>query len=96
MGENMRDATRGLSDLASIERVKRLALIALFSDDELMELLVLKGGNALDIVYGVAQRSPLDLDFSIETEFKADALPRIQAKVQAALETTFALARFKV
>jgi hypothetical protein len=96
MGETMPDATRGLSDLAFIQRVKRLALIALFSDDELMELLVLKGGNALDIVYNVAQRSSLDLDFSIESKFKAEALPGIQAKVQAALETTFALAGYKV
>jgi hypothetical protein len=55
---------------ADFERIKRLAVIAAFSDDELLDRLVLKGGNALDIVYGIRSRSSLDLDFSIEGEFE--------------------------
>ncbi len=34
-----------------IDRIKRLAIIALISDDYLMETLVLKGGNAMRMAY---------------------------------------------
>ncbi|MFH1883416.1 MAG: hypothetical protein ABIL62_11975 [Planctomycetota bacterium] len=44
-------------DLDKLEQIKRIAIIALFSDDDLMDSLVLKGGNALDMIYGVAQRA---------------------------------------
>ena len=50
-------------DLDRIEKIKRLAIIAMFSDDDLMERLVLKGGNALDIVYEIGSRASMDLDF---------------------------------
>lgn len=46
--------------------IRRLTIIALFSDDWLVDQLVLKGGNALSLVYGVSPRTSLDLDFSLE------------------------------
>jgi predicted nucleotidyltransferase component of viral defense system len=52
-----------------LKEIRRLVIIALFSDDELMEKLVLKGGNALDIVYGVGSRASLDIDLSIAQDF---------------------------
>lgn len=54
----------------SLETVRRKILIALFSDDELMNSLVLKGGNALALVYQVGSRASLDMDFSIENRFQ--------------------------
>lgn len=56
-------------DLKKLEEIKRLAVMAMFSDDVLMDTLVLKGGNALDIVYKIASRSSIDLDFSMERDF---------------------------
>jgi Nucleotidyl transferase AbiEii toxin, Type IV TA system len=53
----------------SLDDVRRRILIALFSDDELMEALVLKGGNALALIYKVGGRASLDMDFSIAAEF---------------------------
>jgi predicted nucleotidyltransferase component of viral defense system len=53
----------------SLEELRRRILIALFSDDELMDALVLKGGNALALVHKVGSRASLDLDFSIEASF---------------------------
>jgi predicted nucleotidyltransferase component of viral defense system len=53
----------------SLEEVRRRILIALFSDDELMNTLVLKGGNALALVYKVGSRASLDMDFSIQSAF---------------------------
>ncbi len=37
-----------------IDALKRLTVIALFSDDRLVEQLVLKGGNALMLAYDLA------------------------------------------
>ena len=34
-----------------LQKIKRLAIVAMFSDDDLLERLVLKGGNALDLVH---------------------------------------------
>ena len=58
-------------DFEKLEEIKKLAIISAFSDDELMDMLVLKGGNALDIVYKIANRASIDLDFSIETDLIA-------------------------
>ena len=54
-----------------LDRIKRLAVIAMFSDDTLLDKLVPKGGNALDLVLGVTTRASIDLDFSIEHAFGA-------------------------
>ncbi len=40
-------------------------IIAMFSDDELMEMLVLKGGNAMALFYSEYSRASIDLDFSL-------------------------------
>ncbi|HTQ10802.1 MAG TPA: nucleotidyl transferase AbiEii/AbiGii toxin family protein, partial [Fimbriimonadaceae bacterium] len=72
-----------------MDRVKRLVLVALFSDEDLTDLLVLKGGNALDIAYGIALRSSLDIDFSLPGEFILP-LPQIRSKLEACLTSTFA------
>ncbi len=47
------------------DEIRRLTITALFSDDELYEQIVLKGGNAISLVYGYSSRGSLDLDFSI-------------------------------
>ena len=57
---------RGAMDFAD---VRRLTIVALFSDDQLFEQIVLKGGNALNLVYGLSPRTSLDLDFSMESDF---------------------------
>jgi len=76
-------------DLNKINRIKKFALIALFSDDELMQILVLKGGNALDLVYQIDGRSSLDLDFSIEILLTEEDEKRIGGKIEKVLIATF-------
>lgn len=49
--------------------VRRLIITALFADEKLTEQLVLKGGNALSLVYELSSRTSLDLDFSIAKDF---------------------------
>ena len=59
--------------------IRRIAITALFSDDMLLDRLVLKGGNALSLVYKLTSRTSLDLDFSMANDFDdfADARERI-------------------
>jgi predicted nucleotidyltransferase component of viral defense system len=54
----------------SLEEVRRRILIAMVSDDQLMNELVLKGGDALALVHEVGHRASLDMDFSIATQFQ--------------------------
>jgi hypothetical protein len=75
--------------LSEIERIKELALISMFSDDDLMEALVLKGGNALDLAYNLKDRASIDLDFSIENTFEDNRFNYLRGKLKTALETTF-------
>src|SRR3972149_6416667 len=72
-----------------LERIKKLVIIAMFSDDDLMDLLVLKGGNALDIIYGISMRASVDQDFSMEKDFDQKELNVIQEKIQKVLSETF-------
>jgi len=70
-----------------LERIKKLVIIAMFSDDALMERLVLKGGNLLDIVYGVSTRASVDVDLSIDGEF--DDIDSLRDRVANTLRATF-------
>lgn len=77
-----------------LDEVRRRILIALFSDDELMDALVLKGGNALALVHKVGSRASLDMDFSIAAAF-AD-LDRAKARIFDTLRREFALVGYVV
>jgi predicted nucleotidyltransferase component of viral defense system len=68
-------------DLAEI---RKTAIVALFSDDLLMEDLVLKGGNALSLVYGFGSRSSIDIDLSMAKDFRdlAEAKKRLFAALR--------------
>lgn len=75
-------------DLEFLNELKKRVIIAMFSDDDLMEHLVLKGGNLLDIVYGISTRPSKDVDFSIPGKFPD--LEVLRTKVEGALKATFA------
>ena len=71
-------------------KVKRLAVIAIVSDDQLMETLVLKGGNALDIAYNASGRASIDLDFSMGDAFSRDEIEKVAQRIEKRLVETFA------
>ncbi|QIL81118.1 nucleotidyl transferase AbiEii/AbiGii toxin family protein [Diaphorobacter sp. HDW4A] len=71
-----------------LEAIKRAAIVAMFADDELMDVLVLKGGNAMDIVHQVNSRASVDLDFSMKDDLDHEA---VLPNLQRALEATFDL-----
>jgi len=85
---------RQMEHLAFLDRVKRLVVVAMFSDDDLMERLVLKGGNLLDLVYQVSARASLDVDFSVDGDIE-DA-GELKDKIVRVLTATFAAEGFQV
>jgi predicted nucleotidyltransferase component of viral defense system len=87
-----------------VNKIKRIALIALASDDELVETLVLKGGNAIDLAQkpkgNTISRTSYDLDYSIEDgDFSEDEITiskRIEATlIQTFLESDFVIIDYK-
>jgi predicted nucleotidyltransferase component of viral defense system len=76
------------------KRIKYLTLISLFSDNDLLDILVLKGGTALEF-YDLDYRLSLDLDFSIENEFDQD-LKVMREKIEKVLRNTFREEGFEV
>lgn len=78
-----------------LERVKRLAVVAMFSDDELRDHLVLKGGNAMDLIHRLSTRASVDLDFSMQHDFP-DAPDDFKARVERALLRIFQPENFEV
>lgn len=81
------------------KKLRTITLIALFSDDVMLETLVLKGGNALDIGYGFNSRASMDLDFSMSQDF-ADMgltdLEQVRQRLEDILSTTFIEHGYKV
>jgi predicted nucleotidyltransferase component of viral defense system len=76
-------------DLTFLEKIKKLAIIAIVSNDELMEKLVLKGGNAIDLIYQASGRASIDLDFSMEREFNKKELSHLGKQIKNSLIETF-------
>jgi len=68
----------------------------MFSDDELMDCLVLKGGNALDLIHRMSTRASLDVDFSMENDFPEGERESFRQRVERALRVTFREAGYEV
>jgi predicted nucleotidyltransferase component of viral defense system len=60
----------GKTNRMDLDEIRRLTIISLFADDRLMNQIVLKGGNALNLVYQLSSRTSVDLDFSIDRDFE--------------------------
>lgn len=70
-----------------LEEFKKLVIIALFSDADLMQTFVLKGGNLLDVVYGISSRPSIDIDLSMCGEFTD--MEKARASIEKALRACF-------
>lgn len=67
--------------------VRTTIITAVASDDLLQEMLVLKGGNALELAHKIGERASLDLDFSLEGDFGSPA--EVEARLFRALRDRF-------
>ncbi|HLO40880.1 MAG TPA: nucleotidyl transferase AbiEii/AbiGii toxin family protein [Phycisphaerales bacterium] len=70
-----------------LERIKTLTIIALVSDDDLMDRLVLKGGNAMRLIHDLPVRQSLDLDFSLDGDL--GPMDEARGKIERLLVETF-------
>jgi predicted nucleotidyltransferase component of viral defense system len=77
-----------------LSEIRRLVIIAMFSDDLLFHQLALKGGNALNLVYKFGSRASVDVDLSIEGDF-AD-IEDTKERILRALRNRFAEAKYTV
>lgn len=82
-------------DTNLLERIKLLAIQAMFLDDELLEQLVLKGGNAMALVHRVSARASVDLDFSMQHDF-GEAIDGMTTRIEKTLTSTFREGGFEV
>lgn len=73
----------------SLDEIRKLVIISLFTDDYLLNRLVLKGGNALYLIYNIDERSSIDIDLSIESDFKKGELQLVKTILKKSLEDTF-------
>lgn len=81
-------------DRGRLERIKKIATISLFSDDDLMDKFVLKGGNALNLIYKLGQRASIDIDVSMEND--VEDVNEFAVKLEKALTLNFDENGFKV
>jgi predicted nucleotidyltransferase component of viral defense system len=72
-----------------IDKIKRLTIRALLEDEILMALLVLKGGNAIDIAYDISSRGSIDIDFSMEKDFTENEKIRVKNQAASLLNAEF-------
>jgi hypothetical protein len=70
-----------------LQSFKRQVILALFADNVLMQQLVLKGGNLLDVVYGISTRPSRDIDLSICGE--VENLGLFRSTIENALRNWF-------
>jgi predicted nucleotidyltransferase component of viral defense system len=70
-----------------LQSFKREVILALFADNTLMQQLVLKGGNLLDVVYGISTRPSRDIDLSICGD--VEDLDRFRQTIEKALAKWF-------
>lgn len=72
-----------------LEKIRTTVIVAVCSDDYLLDRLVLKGGNALALIHGVGFRTSLDIDFSMEDDF--EDLEKAEKHLLTALQNNFNL-----
>jgi predicted nucleotidyltransferase component of viral defense system len=77
------------------DEIRRLVIVAMFSDDQLMEHFALKGGNALTIVHKLAGRTSVDVDLSMGGDFAED-FNAVGDRIRRALTARFDSAGFAV
>ncbi len=79
-----------MTNLETLQRIKRLTISALVADEILMGILVLKGGNALDLAYDITNRGSIDIDFSMEKDFSEMEKSRLLSQISHLLNKEFA------
>ncbi|RKH66283.1 hypothetical protein D7X96_21795 [Corallococcus interemptor] len=81
-------------DKASLLRTGELVVSAIASDEELFDKLVLKGGNALQLIHKIGARASIDYDFSMQDDVEDSAW--LAARLERAVQRHFELEGYRV
>lgn len=84
-----------IDQIDALEKIKKLTVTAMFSDDQLYDHLVLKGGNAMDLVHRLSSRASIDLDFSMKHDFP-EGVDAFRDRIERALKGTFRIDGYEV
>lgn len=60
------------------DKIRKLVIIGIFSDDLILNDFSLKGGNALSIAYDINNRASMDIDISMKGDLKDINITKIQ------------------
>lgn len=80
----------------TLDTIKKLTIKALLHDEKLMYGLVLKGGNALQLIYDITDRASMDIDFSIDGDFSELDKERLHSTIDILLNEQFQSVGFRV
>jgi predicted nucleotidyltransferase component of viral defense system len=78
-----------VNEINTIDSFKRAVIKGLFTDDDLMEIFVLKGGNAIEFFYLEGDRSSFDIDISISKDFTAEELEKLKVTLERNIKQEF-------
>lgn len=84
--------------LMDLTEFRKLVVTALFADDQLMDIFVLKGGNALELAYKLGSRASVDIDVSMGKDFTdyGISFEEVKKKLTYQLNQTFGEHGFNV
>lgn len=77
-----------MAEPLELDKIRKTAIIGLFSDDYMLQTLVLKGGNALNFAYNISSRSSVDIDVSMQKDFGL-SLDEAGRRLESSLKTAF-------
>src|SRR5689334_12948611 len=91
-----KERARLVTEMDRLDRFKRLIVAAMFSDQELAQTFVLKGGNAIDLVLHVGTRASIDVDLSMNTDFAPEQLENVRQRLEQCLRGVFSPEGYQV
>lgn len=83
-----------MGELLTPEEIRKLTIIAAFSVDEFLAKAALKGGNAIDLIYGISDRASFDIDLSFDGE--PENVEKIRRDLERSLTRVFGERGYKV
>lgn len=84
-----------MNTIDELNLIKKMVVIAIFSDDYFMNVFVLKGGNAIDLAYKISSRASIDIDVSMESDFNID-FEEVKEKLEKNITATLAEKKYIV
>jgi hypothetical protein len=72
-----------------LKMIRKIVIVAMFADDDLMDMFVLKGGSAIELAYKIDARASVDVDLSMEEDIPEEKLQEVRDKIERSLSRVF-------